>query len=680
MKKTLRLIVCFLLLLTACDPIGKGTFKNNKTFTLETEVSPKEAGKIIVNPEELVYSIGTKTTLTPEANAHWVFQKWEGSETGTNVPLPITMDTNKKIKAVFIKKEYPLNILIKGDGTVTETIVTNPSGKEYPHNTTVKLMPIPKEGWVFEKWEGDLTGNETPKNILVDEQKNVTVVFKRKNYDLKLTIVGEGTIEEKIVQNPNNREYPFETIVELMAKPKDGWEFDSWSGDLTGKTNPSTLKIDNPKNVTATFKRKNYNLNIIINGEGAVEEKIITNPSSKEYPFQTVIQLTPIPKLGWAFEKWSEDLTGTDFPKNITIDKAKNVTANFKKALIYFDELGTCYCPDAKSGEKASVNGIEYEAVDNTLLRTRRDQNADLSKVCTSLVTNMQDLFRNSIINPAIGSWDVSNVTNMSRMFLYASEFNQPIINWKVDKVTAMNDMFAGSNFNQPINNWNVSNVINMEFMFAVTDFDQPLDKWNVSNVKNMFGMFTNAQNFNQSIGNWNVSNVTNMRDMFYRATRFNQPLENWDIRNVTNMNGMFAESGFNQPLEKWNVGKVQDMGGMFFRNSFNHPIANWNVSNVYDMSYMFASTSFNHPIGNWKVGNVVDMEQMFSNSVFNQDIGEWNVSKVYGMNRMFYNNRAFNQDLSKWCVSEFSSPPFNFNLGATNWTLPKPVWGTCPK
>ena len=33
-------------------------------------------------------------------------------------------------------------------------------------------------------------------------------------------------------------------------------------------------------------------------------------------------------------------------------------------------------------------------------------------------------------------------------------------------------------------------------------------------------------------------------------------------------------------------------------------------------------------------------------------------------------------QDLSKWCVSKISSVPRNFDANATNWTLPRPVWG----
>jgi len=81
----------------------------------------------------------------------------------------------------------------------------------------------------------------------------------------------------------------------------------------------------------------------------------------------------------------------------------------------------------------------------------------------------------------------------------------------------------------------------------------------------------------------------------------------------------------------------------------------------------------------------VEDMSQMFLNTTnFNQNISNWNVSNVSRMDFMFRNAIAFNQDLSGWCVSKIPTEPNylgtpNFSTGATNWTLPKPVWGTCP-
>ena len=157
-----------------------------------------------------------------------------------------------------------------------------------------------------------------------------------------------------------------------------------------------------------------------------------------------------------------------------------------------------------------------------------------------SHVTDMRGMFYNNtdyedkfIFNETIGSWDVSNITNMEFMFYGNENFNQDISSWNISNVTNMESMFQSTNFNQDISSWDVSNVTNMHQLFSYSRFNQDISSWNVSSVTHMGGMFRSNKYFNQDISSWDVSNVTDMGGMFSEAKAFNQNLGSWDISKV---------------------------------------------------------------------------------------------------------------------------------------------------
>jgi len=312
---------------------------------------------------------------------------------------------------------------------------------------------------------------------------------------------------------------------------------------------------------------------------------------------------------------------------------------------VFFEANGTIKCPEAKPGDKGFVNGKKYEAVDRALLIKRRDEKADLTCVCTSLVTNMSGIFRGTeqnrnTFNQPIGKWDVSNVTNMSFMF-FESEFNQSIENWDVSRVTDMSSMFLLSSFNKPIGQWEVRNVTNMNRMFYGNYyFDQPIGNWEVSKVTDMTAMFLRTP-FNQDIIRWNVSRVVSFVDMFWDNSKFNQPIGTWDVSSGRDFHGMF-----------WGA------------TSFNQHLGDWDVSNAETMSYMFSG--------------IYDFESYNRKSIFNHDISKWNVKNVKNMVGMF-NNSNFNQNISNWCVRNISSEPEKFSTNSPLSNQNKPIWDTCP-
>ncbi len=180
---------------------------------------------------------------------------------------------------------------------------------------------------------------------------------------------------------------------------------------------------------------------------------------------------------------------------------------------------------------------------------------------------------------------DLSQVTDMSRMFYNAKSLNQDISHWDVSTITNMSDLFHGaSSFNQDLSNWDISNVTKMTRMFANTAaFNQDLNNWNTENVEQMDFMFWDAEAFQGNISDWNTSKVNNMWGMFYGAGSMNTNISNWDVSGVTNMTEMFREAvAFNQDISDWNVANVTDISGMFYdASSFDQNLGSWHLSDA---------------------------------------------------------------------------------------------------
>ncbi|MEM6720847.1 MAG: BspA family leucine-rich repeat surface protein [Bacteroidota bacterium] len=190
----------------------------------------------------------------------------------------------------------------------------------------------------------------------------------------------------------------------------------------------------------------------------------------------------------------------------------------------------------------------------------------------------------------AIDTPDLSNVTDMSLMF------------------TSCENLIGTTAFGS----WDVSNVQNMSNAFSGTDaFNQDISTWNTSNVTDMSFMFQGSEGINQDLlqsnGGWNTGNVTNMTSMFSGAVNFNGNISNWNVSQVLTMNFMFENTPLNQDLSTWNPSSTTEMRGMFLNaSSFNSDIGNWNVSNVADMVSMFANaTSFDQDLGDWDLTNL---------------------------------------------------------------------------
>jgi hypothetical protein len=168
----------------------------------------------------------------------------------------------------------------------------------------------------------------------MDGPKSVTATFQQTAYAVNVTIVGDGSI----LKEPNKTGYAPGEVVTITATPADDWTFGGWSGTETGTTNPLVVTVNSDENITATFIGP-LTLETKVQGSGTVQvvpEKDIYTPGEQ-------VELTAVPDDGWIFAGWTGDLTSTQNPAQIVMNKAKVITAVFvEPGVMVTDNFDRC--------------------------------------------------------------------------------------------------------------------------------------------------------------------------------------------------------------------------------------------------------------------------------------------------------------------------------------------------
>ncbi len=140
------------------------------------------------------------------------------------------------------------------------------------------------------------------------------------------------------------------STITLSATPDAGSHFAGWSGACSG-TGTCMLTMDAVKNVTATYNLDaNYLLTVGQTGTGSgiiasvplgtINCQDGAGTCSASLPGSTVVTLAATANNISAFTGWSGDCTGTGSCM-VTMDAAKNVTANFDSSVLTMTHNGT---------------------------------------------------------------------------------------------------------------------------------------------------------------------------------------------------------------------------------------------------------------------------------------------------------------------------------------------------
>jgi hypothetical protein len=236
------------------------------------------------------------------------------------------------VQAVFNETliEVLLTINISGEGSV------NVNGNEYSQpmifaeGSEVTLDALALEGYYFVEWEGDLTGNENPVTLTMDDDKTITAVFLPEDFSVNFIVKDENDQEiPDAIITFDGTVYPAgQYLIENLTSGTYDWEV-SREGYYT---ETGSVQVDGNEEVTVILESSTYELEIVHEGTGT------TDPAEGIHLIEknTMVTLTAQTTSVSIFIKWEID--GNEyFDEEIEIfmDSDKVVTAFFENLPSY---------------------------------------------------------------------------------------------------------------------------------------------------------------------------------------------------------------------------------------------------------------------------------------------------------------------------------------------------------
>jgi len=159
----------------------------------------------------------------------------------------------------------------------------------------------------------------------MDAGKAVVANFSRIMHTLVIKASGNGSTTPSV----NRHGYGLGVVVEVSATPDNGWQFESWSGDVADSESATTIvKMDSDRVITANFSQIVHPVTIAVNGGGSTTPMVGTHSFGEG----TVVEITATPESGWRFDSWSGDVADPESATTkVMIDSEKAVTANFTR-------------------------------------------------------------------------------------------------------------------------------------------------------------------------------------------------------------------------------------------------------------------------------------------------------------------------------------------------------------
>jgi hypothetical protein len=222
---------------------------------------------------------------------------------------------------------------------------------KFLYKTNVKLTITPSPKYEIKIVFGaDIVINNIAYIRIRCEDVSIGIIFKKKQFILKVIIIGIGTVTSSLqfgIDCPTiccEHKIDVDTIVRLKEIPGVSYIFSKWinhdSVDIV--TGDAVVLIDRNRTVTAVFEIINVTLTVkvLASGYGTVtsEDTFISTSTIQHqiYKINTSVKLTQVPVINHLFINWTENTTSgsilaTTNDLIVIVSSNKTVCANYKQ-------------------------------------------------------------------------------------------------------------------------------------------------------------------------------------------------------------------------------------------------------------------------------------------------------------------------------------------------------------
>lgn len=196
------------------------------------------------------YPTGSIVTVLATANPGYTFMNWTENNVvvSTSSSYQFILNASRTLVANFklvpasqfaliLSSSPPAGGMTDGEGP-------------YTAGTSVTAIATANTGYNFTNWTENGVIVSTSANYTFPLNGNRTLVA---NFTIKTFTLSVVAVNGSVSKSPTQATYNYNTAVVLTATPSAGYQFSSWSGDLSGTANPKTITMNANKNVTANF-------------------------------------------------------------------------------------------------------------------------------------------------------------------------------------------------------------------------------------------------------------------------------------------------------------------------------------------------------------------------------------------------------------------------------------------